>query len=211
MTKVLFGILLSYLLGSIPTGFLMARLWKRIDIRTVGSGNIGATNTFRALGKIPGITVLILDVGKGVVAPFVIANLLGLTDAGSRVLLGLAVVVGHIWTVFLKFKGGKGVATSIGVLLGLSICITSVRSVALLTVASWILVFLISGYVSLASLVAALLLPIALVSTNQDVALVFLGIVFCSVIYIRHLQNIKRLFSHQEPRVQILSKRKRFP
>lgn len=196
--SIFFGILLSYLIGSIPTAYIFGKLSKGIDIRQHGSGNVGATNVFRVLGKGPGIIVLVIDILKGVLAVALIADLLGLTDILYRILLGLCAVSGHNWTIFLKFKGGKGIATSFGVLIGLTIKIAAIRMVLLVTVLGWLIIFLSTGYVSLASIVAAIILPIAMVATSQDILLVLLGVIFCIFIVLRHRPNIKRLLNGQE-------------
>ena len=112
------SLVLAYFIGAIPTGYWAGRLLKGIDIREHGSKNMGATNVLRVLGKGPGIAVLLIDILKGVLPLTLIANLLGISDPLTLVLIGIAAVAGHNWTVFLGFKGGKGVATSLGVLIG---------------------------------------------------------------------------------------------
>ncbi len=198
---VIFAIICSYLIGSIPTAYIFGKLYKGIDIRQHGSGNVGATNVFRVLGKKPGIIVLLLDILKGVVAVTVIADIFGLTQVIYRLILALGVVSGHNWTIFLKFKGGKGIATSLGVLIGLTIKIVSIRPVLLLTLFIWIVCFLISNIVSLSSIIAAVCLPFILIFTAQSFEIVCLGVVFCIFVVVRHRPNIKRLLSGQEPRV----------
>src|SRR3989338_6376943 len=118
---IILGIILGYLMGAIPTGYIFGRALAGIDIRQHGSGNLGATNVLRVLGKGPGFLVLVLDILKGMLAVALIPDLLGLTGTFDRVVLAIAAVCGHNWTVFLNFKGGKGIATSFGVLLGLMI------------------------------------------------------------------------------------------
>jgi len=145
--NIILGIIVSYLIGSIPTAYIFGRLYKNIDIREHGSGNVGATNVFRVLGKGSGFAVLMLDILKGILAVTVAADIVGLADIFGRIIMALSVVVGHNWTVFLKFKGGKGVATSLGVLLGLTIKIASIRPVLFLTVLIWVGCFLISRIV----------------------------------------------------------------
>src|SRR3989338_4435021 len=166
--KVLLAIAISYLIGSIPTAYIFGKWYKGIDIRQHGSGNAGATNVFRVLGKWPGIIVLTLDILKGIVAVVVIGDLFGLTQVWPIILLGVAGVAGHNWTVFLNFKGGKGIATSLGVLIGLTIKIAAIRPVLFMTVVIWAVCFIVSGFVSLASIVAATILPILMVATNQS-------------------------------------------
>ena len=206
--QVILSVSLSYLVGSIPTAYLFGKLYKGIDIRQHGSGNVGATNVFRVLGKVPGVIVLLIDIGKGVVATTLVADLFHLNQVVFYVLLGVAVVVGHNWTCFLKFKGGKGMATSLGVLIGLTIKIVSIRMVLLSCIGVWIIVFLFSGYVSLASIVSAVLLPILTVLFNQSFEIIFLGIIFSLFVVLRHRPNIRRLLAGEEHRFNLLFNRK---
>lgn len=198
---IILGIILSYLLGSLPTAYIFGKMYRGIDIREYGSGNVGATNVFRVLGKGPGSIVLFVDVLKGFLAVSVLANVLGLQFIWQRLVLALAVVSGHNWTLFLKFKGGKGIATSLGVLIALSLEIASVRPVFLLTMGIWVLAFLLSGFVSLASILAAVFLPVIMVFTNQPFEITCLGIVFSVFVVLRHRSNIRRLLLGQESRV----------
>lgn len=200
---IFLGILLSYLLGSFPTAYIAGKLYKKIDIREHGSGNVGATNVFRVLGKGPGIIVLAIDIFKGILAVAVLADFLGVTEIWQRIIVSLAVVSGHNWTVFLGFKGGKGIATSFGVLIGLTIRIATIRPVLLITFGVWLVSFLLTGIVSLSSLLASLSLPVVMVITNQPFALVCLGVVFCLFVVFRHRPNIKRLLAGQESRVSL--------
>ncbi|MCB9771075.1 MAG: glycerol-3-phosphate 1-O-acyltransferase PlsY [Candidatus Omnitrophica bacterium] len=208
MIPILGGLLLSYLLGSIPTAYLFGRIFNGIDIRQHGSGNVGATNAFRILGKKLGTIVLLLDILKGVIAITVIGNIFHLDLVYLRVLLGVMVVIGHNWTVFLQFKGGKGIATSLGVLIGLAIQYEVLRIVLALTLFAWIVPFIITGYVSLASLIAAVVLPLAMFSVRTPIELRILGLVFCVFVVVRHIENIKRLLAGQERRVNFPFKRK---
>lgn len=205
--KTILSVAVSYLIGSIPTAYIFGKLYRGIDIRQYGSGNVGATNVFRVLGKGPGIIVLVIDIAKGVVAMTLVANMFGLNNILSYVLLGIAVVVGHNWTVFLQFKGGKGMATSLGVLIGLTIQIALIRPVLLSAVGVWLVVFLSTGYVSLASIIAAVLLPVFMLIFAPSFQLVLLGVIFCIFVVVRHRSNIKRLLSHEEHRFNIFSKK----
>ena len=120
MLKFIIGIIASYLCGTIPTAFLIAKCVGGIDIREHGSGNVGATNALRVMGKLPGIVVLLLDMGKGVLAVLLISAIFSSNEIPPEIVkavFGWAVVCGHVFNVFLKFKGGKGVATSAGILL----------------------------------------------------------------------------------------------
>jgi len=195
--------LAAYLIGSIPTAYIYGRVYKDIDIRKHGSGNVGATNTFRVLGKGPGIIVLVIDILKGVVATTLVPYVFQTTSVWAIILLGVCAVIGHNWTVFLNFKGGKGIATSLGVLIGLAITFSSMRIVLVSTLGLWAVVFLLSGYVSLASLVAAIFLPVLMVATTQPFVLVALGVVICVFVVVRHRANIKRLLLGLESRVKL--------
>ncbi len=205
--RVLLGVIVSYVMGSIPTAYLFGRGLKGIDIRRHGSGNMGATNVFRVLGKGPGVAVLILDVLKGVVAVTLVGDWLGFS-ADQRLLLAVGAVSGHNWTVFLRFKGGKGIATSLGGLIGLAVAIPSLRPVLLITLGIWFGCFLGTGIVSLSSMVAAVLLPFLMLVTGQTVAMLSLGVLLAVLVVIRHRPNIRRLLSGQEPRVSLFSSRK---
>ena len=197
------SIVLSYLIGSIPTAYIFGRLLKGIDIREHGSGNVGATNAFRVLGKGPGTIVLILDILKGVIVTTLIVKISGIMDSWMPVLLGLIAVCGHNWTIFLNFKGGKGIATGLGVLIGLAIVIESMRPVLLIVLGTWLIVFCASGYVSLASIITAVILPIMMTVFNQDFILKIFGIVLCVFVVFRHKPNIKRLLEGKENRVKL--------
>jgi acyl phosphate:glycerol-3-phosphate acyltransferase len=187
-------IVLCYLLGSIPTGYLAGRL-RGLDIRAVGSGNIGATNVFRALGKTAGIVVLALDAFKGFASCRYVPMLVGAAPSENlRIAAGLAAILGHNYTCWLKFKGGKGIATSAGVLLGwlpLSLAIV-------LTL--WLIVFAISRYVSLASIAAALALPLAVWLTHGSSRMVIIGGVLGGLAIYKHRGNIQRLLNGTEHR-----------
>ena len=190
---------IAYLLGSIPTGYLVARA-KGIDIRTVGSGNIGATNAFRVLGKPAGIMVLAADFLKGLLGCGVLPWLLFHTGVYEEtrvvpeILAGFCSVLGHNYTIWLGFKGGKGIATSAGVL-------TALVPWALLTILSiWIVLFAVTRYVSIGSLVAAASLPFAtwVFYQNWTLSLVT-GAMGVLAIY-KHRGNIQRLLNGTEPR-----------
>ena len=202
LLKIVLSLLVSYLLGSIPTAYIFGRLYKRIDIREHGSGNVGATNAFRVLGRIPGSLVLLIDVLKGTIAITLVGDFLGLNNVLYRVFLGIMVVIGHNWTIFLNFKGGKGIATSLGVLIGLTIKISFIRPILGIAVFTWLAVFLATGFVSLASIVSAVILPLTMVYFNQPFSIVMLGIIFCIFIVVRHRSNIKRILTGKESRVK---------
>lgn len=193
-------LLIAYLLGSIPTGYLLVRTFQNQDIRTTGSGNIGATNVARSGSKGLGIATLLLDVLKGVLAVAVakhFAQTLGFPSGYDlEAVAGLVAVMGHIFPVWLGFRGGKGVATAFGVFLAL-MPLTS--AIALLIFA---VVFAITKYVSLASIVAALSLGILCVLMDSRrrmiVDLVYLAMPL--LVVVKHHGNIGRLMAHTEPR-----------
>lgn len=195
------SVVLAYLIGSIPVAYIAGRLVKGVDIREHGSGNMGATNAFRVLGRGPGLVVLVLDIIKGVIPVTFLANAFGLGDAMSLVLIAVATVAGHNWTVFLGFKGGKGMATSLGVLIGLAIQFQVLRIILLLVTMTWLALFLLFGFVSLASLVAAVVFPILMVAFFEPFPLIIMSIILCVFIVFRHRSNIKRLAKGQENRV----------
>ena len=200
--KILLAGLTSYLIGSIPTAFIIGKFAKGIDIRRFGSGNIGATNAFRVLGKGLGIMVLVIDILKGVLATALVSTLFGLEEPMAYVGLGIIAVAGHNWTVFLQFKGGKGIATSLGVLIGLTIKIVEIRPVLISSVLSWLAVFLLTGFVSLASIAASTLLPLYMLLFGESFEFVLMGVVFCVFVVVRHRSNIKRLLAGEERRVK---------
>ena len=197
------SIVITYFIGAIPTAYIFGRVLKGLDIRQHGSGNVGATNAFRVLGKGPGVMVLLIDIAKGVIPTTIVTNIFGLSDPLSLVIIGLVAIAAHNWTVFLQFKGGKGVATTLGVLIGLTIQIPGLRSVLFIVLLSWIIVFLTFGYVSLASLFASVVMPSCMVIVNAPFVLIAMSIVLCIFIVFRHRSNITRLVQGKESRVKI--------
>ena len=185
---------LSYVIGSIPFGLLISKA-KGVDIRKQGSGNIGATNVLRCLGKPLGITCFVLDALKGYL-PAALFPVIGIIDPTFGILFGAASILGHNFPVFLKFKGGKGVATSAGVLLGVA---PLAVAVGLMT---WVVVFYTSGYVSLGSIIAALAVIITGWTAGYGpviaIALTLLG----ALTVWRHRENIKRLIAGTEHKFQ---------
>ena len=192
---------LAYLIGSIPFGLLISKA-KGKDIRTMGSGNIGATNVLRCLGKPLGITCFFLDVLKGYL-PAALFPMLGTGEAGLQevfpwigILFGAMAILGHNFPVFLKFKGGKGVATSAGVLIGVA------PLAVILGLLTWVIVFKTSGYVSLGSIVAAIIVVLAGwtldYGTVTATALTLLG----ALSIYRHRSNIQRLLAGTENKFQ---------
>jgi len=204
MPKILLGIFVSYLIGSIPTAYIFGRLLKGIDIRKFGSGNVGATNAMRILGKGPGILVLFLDILKGLFPVVFLGDMLGAGEL-LRIILGVSCISGHNWTVFLNFKGGKGVASTFGVLLGLAFKIPGLRIVFILMVLTWFLVFVLSRIVSLASVLSAALLPVYTILFKQSRVLTVSSIILSVFLILRHKSNLKRILSGEEKRLKALS------
>jgi glycerol-3-phosphate acyltransferase PlsY len=194
---------LAYLIGSIPTAYIFGRALKGIDIREHGSGNMGATNAFRVLGKGPGTIVLILDIIKGILPVTLLPKVFGLGDAFSLVIIAVAAVAGHNWTVFLGFKGGKGMATTLGVLIGLAMQLQVLRIILLWVTMTWCAFFLLFGFVSFASIIAAVVFPVLMVAFLEPLPLIIMSIVLCIFIVFRHSSNIKRLVKGQESRVSL--------
>jgi glycerol-3-phosphate acyltransferase PlsY len=191
---------LAYLLGAIPTGYLAVKWARGIDIRTVGSGNMGATNVFRVLGWKGGLGVLAFDMGKGLAA-VKLGPALGFPHGSWPVLAAaLAAVLGHNYTCFLKFKGGKGVATSAGVLFGLAP--VSIGA----SLAVFLLAFLSTRMISLGSLSGALVLPLAVWFSGEGGSgtlarwqpVLWLSLALAAFVWIRHLPNIKRILAGNE-------------
>jgi glycerol-3-phosphate acyltransferase PlsY len=196
-------VLIAYLLGAIPTGFLVARA-RGIDIRTVGSGNIGATNVFRILGKPAGVFVLLADAAKGWLAVFAVARwVCGWSDPAAsdqalewfKLVAGVAAILGHNYTCWLYFKGGKGIATSAGVLVAL------VPVALLIILAIWIVVFAFTRYVSLASISAAFALPFAAWLVGESLTIIAALAALAALAIYKHKANIKRLMNGTENRI----------
>ena len=194
----------AYLLGSIPTGYLVG-MAKGIDVRKVGSGNIGATNAFRILGKGPGIFVLVADGLKGWVAVAQIPGLiLRLSDSNDgwgdqilwlKIIAAISVILGHNYTCWLKFKGGKGIATSAGVLAAL------VPWALVISLSTWIIVCLLTRYVSAASIAASLILPPATYVARYGWLLTAVTGAMCLLAVYKHKANIGRLIKGTENRL----------
>lgn len=200
------SLVIAYLIGSFPTSFLFARMLKGIDIRNVGSGNAGATNVLRSVGKIPALATLIIDMLKGTLAVTLVADYfyrfnIDLQCDAYKGIMALTVVCGHIWSVFLKFKGGKGVATTLGVAIGLT-------PMALVpTALIWILVFYITNFVSLASIMALLLFPAIACILKYPFYLILSSVAICSISIFKHKDNVTRLVRGVENKTYIFKKR----
>jgi acyl phosphate:glycerol-3-phosphate acyltransferase len=202
MLWIISAIIISYLIGSIPTAFIAGRVLKGIDIRKHGSGNIGATNAFRVLGAGWGIVVLLLDCLKGALPVAFLADIClahaAVAPNTLRMVLGVSAILGHTFTVFLSFKGGKGIATTLGVLIGLALRIPGFGLVLGCVIATWALVFAFSRIVSLASIIASVLFPCYVILLRQPILLIVTSIILTAFIIVRHLPNIRRLRQGQE-------------
>ncbi len=186
-----FYVLLAYLLGSIPFGYVVARYLYGVDIRTVGSGNIGATNVYRNLGWAAGVLTVVGDLGKGVL-PVILARSTDIEPQWPAV-VGLAAVLGHCFPLFLRFRGGKGVTTTVAILLTLS------PKIFLIFIIIWLVVLLLQGRMSLASLTAAAATPLFSELTRTPVpALLTFSWMAAVIIFIRHHENIDRLLAGTE-------------
>jgi glycerol-3-phosphate acyltransferase PlsY len=200
------GFAAAYVIGSIPTAYIFGKIMKGIDIREYGSGNVGATNVFRVIGKVPGIIVLILDAAKGLVcvaciAPMVLFFAPVTRPELYRILIGLSAIAGHNWTLFLKFKGGKGVATSAGVAIGL------IPKIFWLGFLVWLITFFISGFVSLASIIAVISIPIFTLAFGEPAEIVIFMCLLCLIIVYKHKPNIRRLARGEEKRISFFKKK----
>ncbi len=184
---------IGYLLGAMPNGYLAGRWLKGIDLRECGSGSTGATNVLRNVGKGPALVVFLLDVGKGALA-VLLARSFGLND-WLQVLAGLAALAGHIWPVWLGWKGGKAVATGLGLFLGLS------WPVGLASLGIFMAVISIFRIVSLSSVVAAIGLPVLMLVSHQTTASITVSLVAMLLVLWRHRSNIERLIAGTEPKI----------
>ncbi|MCC6484700.1 MAG: glycerol-3-phosphate 1-O-acyltransferase PlsY [Armatimonadetes bacterium] len=201
IAEILLG---AYLFASIPFGLLVGFLWKRVDIRQFGSGNIGASNVLRLLGWPAALVVLMLDTAKGF-APVWFA--IALTDNNPLMAVGagLAAILGHNFSLFLKFKGGKGVATSLGVLIGLS------PEIAVIALFIWILVVSVTRFISVASIATGISVPILMwlsarahtihLSRPMAPEYIYLGLLGAGFILLKHRSNLVRLVNGTEPRI----------
>jgi len=189
--EVLIISILSYLMGSVPFGFILTKVFLKKDIRDIGSGNIGATNALRAGNKSLGYGTLFLDIIKAII-PVVYVKL---NYPDYIFIASLCVFLGHIFPIWLKFKGGKGVATYVGILFSINL------TIGFIFIGVWFFTFLISKYSSLSSLCASLSIPIYLFFfTSQN--LVFFSIMFILILY-AHRENVKRLKNKEESKTKI--------
>ncbi len=196
-----FVILGSYVLGSLSFAYFAGRLLKGVDLRKVGSGNLGATNTLRELGTLPGVIVLLLDVAKGAVAVWLGSTFA--TDGQWWLVLacGLAAIAGHNWPFYLQFKGGKGVATAAGVMLGIfSLPLLCAMAIALIIIA-------VTRYVSLGSIIGSFLLPIFVYLFEMKLSPeLWFAVLIAAVVILRHHSNIRRLMNGTEKKLSFKKK-----
>lgn len=194
---------LTYIIGSVPFGLIVGKLVKGVDVREYGSGNIGATNVIRVLGKGWGYLVFFLDVLKGFLPTFLVSYILQIHELSLGkenigwivVLTGIISVLGHSFSCFLKFKGGKGVCTSLGVIIGLD------WRVACIAYGLFLIVLLIWRYVSLGSVLAALSVPVMFIFFkyfSSPLSYKIIGLLMFLAIFVKHIPNIKRLLNHTE-------------
>ena len=182
----------SYLMGSIPFGLILTKIFLKKDIREIGSGNIGATNALRTGNKFIGYSTLILDIAKAIIPViYVKINYSDLIYIAS-----LCAFLGHVFPIWLKFKGGKGVATYVGILFSINIILGFVF------VASWIFIFLLSKYSSLSSIIGSISIPIYILIAGQINDAIFFAIMFI-LIFFTHRENIKRLKNKEESKTKI--------
>lgn len=207
-TIIIIALLIAaYLIGSIPTAVWWGKGYYGIDVREFGSGNAGATNTFRVLGRKAGIPVLFIDIIKGTIAVFLAHFSPFVFDSNEFVTLelglGIAALVGHVFPVFAGFRGGKGVATILGVV----ICLTPITSLLVLSV--FLIVLLATRYVSLSSIIAGLSFPFFLniVLENQNQTLLIFSLFVSALLIITHKKNISRLLKRQESKVDLFAKK----
>ena len=190
--KVFLIVVVSYLIGSIPFSYLVARFWKGIDIRQSGSGNVGTTNVWRNAGPVAGVLALTGDLGKGVLAVLLAKQF------GSPIVVALsaaAALAGHSWPVFLGFRGGKLVATGGGVIMAISFPVGAIAAAIFLTVLGF------SRYVSAGSIAAALSIPFLMLAFHLELPYLALGTLAAAFALFKHIPNIKRLRSGTEPRI----------
>lgn len=191
MEYVLFG-LIAYVLGSIPSALIVGKLGFQIDIREHGSGNLGATNTFRVLGKKAGIIVTLSDILKGTIAVLIPLFF----DAEiNRLIIGIFAVIGHTYPLFAKFKGGKAVATSAGIILGIN------PLLFIIMVTTFLITLYISKYVSLSSMITGVV-TILVSIFFKDIGLMIVISILTIFVFYRHRENLKRIKNGTEPKIK---------
>ena len=182
----------SYLMGSIPFGFILTKLFLKQDIRNIGSGNIGATNALRTGNKFLGYSTLILDIAKAIIPILYVKN----NYPDLIYLASLSAFLGHVFPIWLKFKGGKGVATYLGILFSINFIY------GFIFVSNWLIIFFLSKYSSLSSLIASFSIPVYLYISGDTNGLSFFLIMFVLIFY-THRENVKRLKNQEETKTKI--------
>jgi len=183
---------ISYLMGSIPFGFILTKFFLKQDIRNIGSGNIGATNALRTGNKLIGYSTLILDVAKAIIPVIYVKN----NYPDLIYLASLCSFLGHVFPIWLKFKGGKGVATYLGILFSINLVY------GFIFISNWLFIFFLSKYSSLSSLIAAFSIPIYLYVSGNTNGISFFLIIFVLIFY-THRENVKRLKNQEETKTKI--------
>ena len=183
---------ISYLIGSIPFGFILTKFFLKKDIRNIGSGNIGATNALRTGNKLIGYSTLILDVAKAIIPVIYVKN----NYPDLIYLASLCSFLGHVFPIWLKFKGGKGVATYLGILFSINLVY------GFIFISNWLFIFFLSKYSSLSSLIAAFSIPIYLYVSGNTNGISFFLIMFVLIFY-THRENVKRLKNQEETKTKI--------
>lgn len=185
---------LAYVVGSIPFGVVVGKVFYGVDVREHGSGNVGTTNVFRVLGKKAGAVVMVLDILKGYVPAAIAAALF---TPWAAIVVAAAPVLGHMYSIFLKGKGGKGIATGAGVVLAL------VPLAFAIIFTTWLVLILVTRYVSVASLAAALLVPVLTIVFNEPLPYEIAGVLVAILVWWAHRGNIQRLLAGEEHRVKL--------
>ncbi len=210
LTRIIVFAVLAYLVGSIPTAVIVSKGFFGMDIREHGSGNAGATNTFRVLGRNYGIIVMVIDVLKGFTAAnfaFFIGNYFYGEErfVNLQLLFGLLAVIGHVFPIYIGFKGGKGVATLFGMILSVNL------PAAAICVVFFLIILLTTRFVSLSSMMAAVMLPISIlfIFHNHEKWLIVFGISIALMVILTHRKNIIRLFGGNESKANILKKHRK--
>ena len=194
MLSYIIVILCSYIIGSIPSGLILGKTFWNVDLREHGSKNIGATNAWRTLGKLPGFIVFVADLLKGMVGVYLGMLLVGTSTA--MIIGGIVAIIGHSLSLFLKFKGGKGVATGLGVIIMLMPTVSAIVFII------WLVIVMISKYVSLASIIAAICVPIFAFILGMPFEFVAFGVVAALFVIYRHKSNIGRLMNGTENKIK---------
>lgn len=194
MLSYIIVVLCSYVIGSIPSGLILGKTLWNVDLREHGSKNIGATNAWRTLGKLPGIMVFVADLLKGMIGVYLGMLLVGTSTA--MIIGGIMVIVGHSLSLFLKFKGGKGVATGLGVIIMLMPTVSAIVFII------WFVIVILSKYVSLASIIAAICVPIFAFILGMPLEFVAFGVVAALFVIYRHKSNIGRLMNGTENKIK---------